>query len=67
MDVDEAGRDEAPRRVDLARAAPGDATHPGDAIAVDRYVGCEAGPPGPVDDLAVPDHEVVCHGNGSYR
>ena len=57
--VDEAGRDVAARRVDLAGAARPDRADPGDAAVLDRDVGADPGIAGAVEHPAVADDDVV--------
>ena len=51
----------------ISRRAPaGDAADLGDAVAVDGDIGPDRAGAGPVDHVAVTDHDVV-HGPGSFR
>jgi hypothetical protein len=58
VDVDEAGRDEEPVRVDLVRAGAVDRADLRDAPALDRDVALEWRGAGAVDDGSATDDEV---------
>src|SRR5262249_20205687 len=60
VDVDEPGRDDQARGVDLGLGGGlGEVADGGDAVAGDGQVGVEPGVAGAVDDLAVADDQVV--------
>ena len=62
MEIDETGRDDQPRRVDLPRCRRRrEVTDGGDAIAVDRHVGPHSFGTGAVDERAVADDQIVSH------
>ncbi len=63
MDIDEAGRHEAPPRVDLLRAALGDPPHRPNHAALDGHVAVDWVAAGAVEDGAVANDQVVrcCH------
>ena len=59
VNVDEARRDQQPRRVDLVAAGGSDAADGSDAVAVDRDVAGEGGAPAAVDDGAAADDKIM--------
>ena len=66
--VDEAGRDDAPGRVDGARGLrPRQIAHGGDAVARDGDVGALARSTSAVDYRAAREEDVVLLGSGHYR
>ena len=58
VEVDEAGREDEPGAVDLARTAFGDATDRGDAITGDGEVAAHGLGSGPVAERRAADDEV---------
>jgi hypothetical protein len=61
VDVDEARRHQLAVRVELAVTAPVDGADRRDAVSVDRHVGGDGLGARAVDDLPVPDDEIVSH------
>jgi hypothetical protein len=61
VDVDESGRDHLTFRVDLFAPTPLDDTHRRDQAIRDRQVAGNRFAAGPVDQLSVPDHDVMGH------
>jgi hypothetical protein len=59
VDVDEAGGDEPPGRVDLLSTLGVDPPDRGDATVVDGDVGVDCRSAGAVDDRAPADHEIM--------
>ncbi len=65
VDVDEPGRDQLARRVDLLATGVGNLTHCRDAAIVDRHVGSAGRCARAIDHGAVTNHQIV-HVSSSY-